>query len=122
MQWAIRTTLALLSGLRLFLVSDFKGKEASLPSPRVVASAAAVLVLQGVPATPHDGVDGVRDQLGPDVGLAEAVRDGLAEDERRHARRHRDAHRDEQDAYIIADSAEAFLSHYGVHIVPLKTC
>ena len=73
-------------------------------------------MLQGVPPTPHDGVDGVRDQLGPDVGLAEAVRDGLAEDERRHARRHRDAHRDEQDAYIIADAAEAFLTHYGVHI------
>lgn len=62
------------------------------PSSRVVPAAAAVLVLKGVPPSPHDGVDGVGDELGPDVGLAEAMCDGLAKDEGRHARGHGDAH------------------------------
>ena len=79
---------------------QFQPKLKGNNSPRagVVPAAAAVLVLQCVPPAPDDGVDGVGDELGPDVGLAEAMRDGLAEDEGRDAGRHRDAHGHEQHA------------------------
>jgi len=50
-----------------------------LPSSGIVASATAVLVLQGVPPAPDDGVEGVGDELAPDVGLAKPMSDGFSQ-------------------------------------------
>ncbi len=70
-----------------------------LPCSGVVTSATAVLVLQGVPPAPDDGVEGVGDELGADIGLAEPMCDGFTKYKWRHASGHGDAHGNKEYAW-----------------------